>query len=259
MDNVAVCSMCNDSVRRGDLARYMRQMREMAWPDVNLRVYVVEGDSVDDTYARLQAWAAEDHRVRLAKFDLGAPIMGSIEDKGRFLRGNTVGSYCRQQAIDDGWADWILWVESDLIWPPTLVQRMVESAKRLDAGLLVPWVHIRRPEAVCEAFYPVSGAGTWETDWRSLEALPEAMRAFYDTWAYRYAEDRRFTNYEKRPAVPMQLWSAGSCLLGRADVVAASNRVNDRAIVGWCRQAIDAGHTLWLDPAIHVWHKAVRG
>lgn len=257
MPNVAICSMFNDSIRRGDLARYIRQIEAQDYPRDQLRVYAIEGDSVDQTYQRLMAWRQLDSRVTVGKCDLGQPVLGSVVDKGRFLRGNIVGSGCRQMALADGWADYILWIESDLIWGPYLVSQLVASAERLDAGLVAPWIYVRGGDWPAEWYGPLPGDESPETHYAALDTLPQSERLFYDTWAFRHLPDgKHFTLNEYAPGpMPFQVWSAGSCLLARADVVAKSNTPSDQAIVGWCRQAIDQGATLWCDPAIGAWHK----
>jgi hypothetical protein len=238
MNNVAVCSISYNSASRGHLPRHTRQCAALDWPHEALRFYVAEGDSVDNTWAGLNAWAERDARVRLGKHDLHfTRFKGSVADTDRLRCCSFMASYARAMALTDGWADWLLWVESDLIWEPDLLARLMATGK----DYVAPWVMVNL-------------AGNGADDPAVLRRGEASQLWFYDTWGFRHTDGRHFTPLEPRPKVPFRINSAGSCLLVRAEVARRSNEVNDLAIVGWCDQARAAGYEVWADPATEVWH-----
>lgn len=240
-EHIAICSMFNNSIARGDLACYIGQIETLDYPSDDISIYAVEGDSSDGTYEALQRWARIDRRVHVSKLDMGALPMGSIENDARFLQGNRVGSYARWSALKDN-PDRVLWIESDLIWYPDLLARLGTAWPGFD--LVAPWVIAQ-----------TNGTGT-----RALCELERTRDlSFYDVWAFRHlADQRRFTHNEPRPTAPFQVHSAGSCLMVKAYVAAESNTPNARAIVGWCEQAAARGYSTWCDPRVVVWHQAPR-
>jgi hypothetical protein len=236
---VALCSMVNNGLWRATLARYIRQVEALDYPAEQLRVYLVEGDSADETWLQVQGWARRNPRARVAKFDLGHPIKGSVEDADRLLDASTVGSFCRGLALSEGWAEWILWIESDLLWDAQLLNKLLA----VRAEVVAPWVLTvpTRPGV---------------TDVAVLEQAAPAERVFYDVWAFRHrADQRRFTAQEPRPAQPFAVHSAGSCLLMSAEVAREANQPSEHAIVGWCEQARARGTEVWCDPRLTVWHR----
>jgi hypothetical protein len=236
---VALCSMVNNGLWRNTLARYIRQVEALDYPAEQLRVYLVEGDSADETWLQAQAWARRSAQVRVAKYDLGHAIKGSTEDVDRLLDASTVAGVCRNIALSENWAEWILWLESDLLWEAQLLNRLLA----VRAEVVAPWVLTAptRPGV---------------TDVAVLEQTTPAERVFYDIWAFRHqGEPRRFTAQEPRPAQPLAVHSAGSCLLMSAEVAREANQPSERAIVGWCEQARARGAEVWCDPRITVWHR----
>ena len=237
--NLAICSSFNNSIARGDLFRYVAQVEALAFYDksVRVRAYAVEGDSTDGTYAKLCTWA---HSV--LKLDYGHPVKGSVTDSDRLLQCATVASAARGMALADGWADWILWVESDLIWGPDLVDQLI-SRLPVDVGMISPWI-------------PIQGHGNGTADLAELEAWPQDDVIFYDIWAFRKLPDGRehYGPFSPPPDGVVEVYSAGSCLLASADLVRVTNGIGPEAIVSWCKQGRAQGYTVWCDGQTRAWH-----
>jgi GT2 family glycosyltransferase len=236
--NLAICSAFNNSIRRGDLWRYMAQVEALR-VDGATRVYAVEGDSTDGTYAALHDWAWTE---RVLKLDFGHPVKGSVTDPDRLLQVSIIASVARAAALADGWADWILWVESDLIWGPDLVERLY--GRLAGAGdMIAPWIAIQ-------------GHGNGTTDLAELEAWPKDDVIFYDIWAFRKLPDGRehYGPFSPPPDGEVEVYSAGSCLLASADLVRVTNGIGPEAIVSWCKQGRAQGYTVWCDGRTRVWH-----
>lgn len=91
----------------------------------NVHLALAEGDSSDDTYSRLQN-NLERHDT-LIKVDHGGPRYGSVDhpkrwaDIAKVVRGVIDG-------LDLDGADGFVWVESDLIWAPAAILRLVQNA-----------------------------------------------------------------------------------------------------------------------------------
>jgi hypothetical protein len=240
MTNVAICSIFYNSVAQGELLRYQHQIAALDWPHDALRVCCVEGDSTDLTWDNLVHWHKTDRRVRCAKIDLHEPYLGSIDNPRRLRNCSVLASYCRAMALRDDWADWVLWIESDLLWEPDLLKRLTAH----DVDIVAPWVLVARD-------------GNGVTDIPTLRQ--KQCVAFYDSWGFRWTPERYFGGAPVRPIGLTQVWSAGSCLLAKADVARQSNQVNDKAIVGWCEQAHAAGYAVCVDPQTEVWHPWPKG
>ena len=247
MAKVAICSMFSSSIRNGSLFRYMHQVDRLDWPKDLLRVYAVEGDSEDVTLVALNYWARHAPQVvRVVTYDLGHRPKASVEDEDRMVEASMVAGYCRHLALDDHWADYIMWIESDLIWGPNLLRAMIRNVQDQPDAYWAPWI-------------PIEARGTAEFDYAKLQALSAEKVANYDIWAYRtLPEGERIRPDMARFSECRELYSAGSCLTGRRSVVALSNSPGPRAIVGWCEQAREAGSRVMCDPTINVWHPAPR-
>jgi len=236
---VAICSMFCNSVRRGDLGRFVRQIDALDWPDDAMRLYLIEGDSRDHTYDELCKWQRGSGRdIVVMQHHLGHTPKGSVTDPDRMIDCSTVGSRAVWSALLDGWAQYILWIESDLIWGPQLLSKLI--ATRVD--IVAPWVAVEHPP-------------THNTDHAWLEANKRKGSVLYDTWSFRQLPDgATFDREQPPPSEPFPLYSAGSCLLMTARAARAGVHASDRAIVGWCEQARRAGYRVWCDPRVRVWH-----
>ena len=235
---VALCSIFRDSESAGDLQPYMRQVEALDWPRECLRLYLEEGDSTDGTFQHLSAWLANTHLGAVWKQDTGAPRYASVEDEARFMHLDTIATRCRQRAIDDRWADYIWWLESDLLWEPDLLQRLIAHG----VDVVAPWIL-------------ANALAGGEREVEKLWALPREVRWFYDTWAYRALPSGfKFAQTAYRPKKLFKVWSAGSCLLMTMKAAQASNQVTGGAVVGWCNLARAKGFHVWVDPDTVVWH-----
>lgn len=183
-------------------------------------VVAVEGDSIDNTYEALQA---TDSTV--LKVEHGGPYFPSVDNP---LRWRQLGSVCevaltaavRDLAPDEP----TVYVESDLVWEPEMMVRLVD--------------HLSLFPAVA----PMSMHGD----------------RFYDTWGHRYRGEG-FRSYPPHfdgwsASMMHQIDSAGSCfaLSYTAAQVAHFSPVD--CIRGIGRSLRENGFSLWLDPTLRVDH-----
>lgn len=210
------------------LPDYVQRVQNLLWPAEALRVVCVEGDSTDDTWARLQTWALQDRRVSLVKCDTGKPRYGSVIDPERFAALAQVFN-AGLNAADLDWGDFVLVLPSDIAYAPDLLQRL--AAHSFD--LVAPFV--------------------WLPDGR-----------FYDTWAFGRRVDgvvRYYGNFPRGELGrlfgegPVAMETVGGTLLIRADVLRAGCRYTaDEVDRGLCRCAWAHGFKVWADPTTHVDH-----
>lgn len=204
--------------------RYMEQAtrlhKEVGDP---FRVIVVEGDSTDDTWDRLQEYKAFASLTTL-KVEHGGPPFESVD---RPLRWRQIASVCNvgmvaaQRELDDD--EPLVYVESDLIWEPETLARLVDHLHEF-------------PAATCLS---MQGARFW------------------DTFGYRVG-GRRFNPwapyYPGAAGSMKQIDSCGSVIAMRYEVAQDAFFGHTDCILGLGESIYAAGHSLWLDPTLAVHH-----
>jgi UDP-2-acetamido-3-amino-2,3-dideoxy-glucuronate N-acetyltransferase len=218
--HVTIVTPMRDSQREMD--RYVRQVQGLDWPAEALRIVVVEGDSVDQTWALLQAWSERDRRVRVVKCDVHRPHYTSVVHPERFLILASVYNL-GLAAVDLAWSDYVLMLPDDIEYRPDLLRRL--------AG--------------------------WERDCISPFVWMDGV--FYDIWAF--SIENRFFGPFSEPAVPqlgepVEMTTIGGTMLIDAAVLRAGVRYGEREVDrDFSRDARAAGFRLWADPTTSVWHR----
>lgn len=231
--NICLCSAFRDSTPYLD--RYVAQVNELgrmitARRDRFAMVWG-EGDSADNTLERLivaaQGIPWPVHRVDCTH---GGGHYGSVDLPERFRQLAYVG---RQifATVPPG-ADVVIYVESDLIWQPLTIIKLIEH-------LTLPPPPGVGPMAAVAPAVLLDRRGWPPTSW-------------YDTLAF-VADGQHFTH--RRPWHPatvgqtrIQLDTAGSCLAMRADWARlAGAQMGERVLMGMCEQFRDWGGSVWLD------------
>jgi hypothetical protein len=223
---IVLGSVFRDSV--GYLSRHEDQVERLR-KTVDEPVYVVavEGDSSDDTYERLAEMVYVDE---ILKVEHGGPKFPSVVHplRWRQLAVACNATVCAAVRVCEP-GDRFVYVESDLIWEPETVCRLLD---RLTVG-----VHGVAPLSMC-----------WE----------EAR--FYDVWGYEQ-DGRRFSPYppyypgwspSAEELVPID--SSGSCfVLDTAGLRVVEFSAQD-CIKGIGRSLAANGMQLFLDPTVKVFH-----
>lgn len=219
--NVTIVTPCRDAERA--LPDYRLCVEALVHPREALRVVVVEGDSVDRTWARLWEWAAQDSRVTVVKCDTGRPRYGSVVHAERFATLAQVFN-TGLDAVDTVWSDYVLFVPVDIRFGPDLLQRLIAHGVDLVSPI------------------------TWQGD------------IFYDTWALS-VDGRFYGNFARSQArefFPDGLTRAttiGGTMLMRGEVIARGVRYRAEDVDrGLCAQATALGYGLWFDPTTEVEH-----
>lgn len=202
-------------------ASQVHALREALGKDQKLQVVAVEGDSTDDTYDRL---VGKSYHV--LKCEHGGRLYGSVKDATRWRQLSLPCNTAMTAAIrlSDG-KEPIVYVESDLIWSPVMLQGLLHDL------LSVP------------AVSPMS------FHWKD-------PTLFYDRWGY-VKDGREFT--VQPPWFPglhglTRIDSSGSCFALRADVAPYVEFSTEDCVRGVGRSLRAADVELWLDPDLAVYH-----
>ncbi|MBL8857411.1 MAG: hypothetical protein JNL28_02755 [Planctomycetes bacterium] len=123
---VAVCSLFRNSAATIDY--YRAVLSSQARPNIELCFAFVEGDSTDDTLARLEAWRDADPRLSLTKLDV-EPVRDFDE---RVVQWARLGNVAIESALELDCTH-ILWCESDLALPHDLLEQLVADDKDIVA------------------------------------------------------------------------------------------------------------------------------
>lgn len=191
-----------------------------------IRVIAVEGDSRDNTREVLQREAAKRSiRLQLETCSHGGPYFGSIESPARFRAMSKVGNAIFDAVRETD--DVLFYVESDLLWDPQVFCLLTDQAGERSDGF--------------DVFGPMVMAGP----------------NFYDIWAYRGLDGRRFS--PTPPYFPsahdvFEVGSIGSCLAMRGEVARACRIRDDNCLVGWCADARAKGYRIAADRRVEVRH-----
>lgn len=228
---ICVCTAFRNAA--GQVERYLGQLeglRRLLAPHGVLRPIWVEGDSSDDTWHRLVD-AAPAHNARLLACDHGGPVYGSIVHPERFRQLARVANAMWRQIPPD--ADAVVLLDGDLIWQPGTLLALLD---RLEG---VPAVAPRVLHEGNPGLY--SGPGPF----------------WYDTFGFR-RNGVRFSNeppyHPELNGLLLQVDSAGACLAMRGSLARGLIWREEDLVVGLCREIYARGGSVWVDPALTVYH-----
>lgn len=221
---------CEKYFQQVNALRTVLQERDSGW---TVRAVACEGDSIDRTpEAVVKAASAFQVSVTLVQHNHGGAWWGSTEAADRLEKLSGV-----LNAALDGVSqktDYVLYVESDLLWDPYQIRDLVDLIQV----------------------------------WRSFDIIAPLVYAgphFYDVWGYRGMDGERFGPYPPYHAslaraagqeVVVEIQSAGSCLLMTGEVARQVRCHNGGALVGWCEQARAYGFQIGVAPHLRIDHPA---
>lgn len=220
--HVAICSLVRDGMAY--LPAYRRQLESLRLPGgLQWQLFILEGDSRDDSHAFLTKWAQEDSRITVAREHAG----DSTDKEDRAARWARVGNTCFGLVPESGPHTHVLWLETDLCFPPELLHRLLDH--RVD--IVAPMIF--------------------------LGGL------FYDTWGFRDLEGRSWRGEAPyhpsyRPMALMDMGSVGSCVLFRREILDAGIRFKGTyeqgLLVGMCNDARAKGFKVFADTGTAILH-----
>lgn len=224
--SVTICSIFRDS--SDYIHRYFTQIAELEQHIGPVRLVLGEGDSTDSTRSLIsinlhEHSHAEDELVDVSH---GGAKYGSVDHPVRWAQ----ISYCCNKVLDalGRCHHPVIWIESDLIWDPKTMVRLLADLDR----------------------YP------------AVAPMSMYQGRFYDIWGHRGEDGKTFTMHEpyhhslEATQGPMvRIGSAGSCIAMVPEVAAKARFGAQDAIVGFCRSIKhDAHASLWLDRRVAVEH-----
>lgn len=217
---MAVCSLFKNSASTIDYYRAVLASQQR--PGLELAYSFVEGDSKDDTFARLRAWRDSDQRVSLSKLDV-EPVRDFDE---RVRKWALLGNVAIEGALKTDCTH-ILWCESDLALPHDLVSELVACER----DIVAPAIFLGG------MFYD-----TW--GFRGLDRVRFTNEAPYHR------------DYAAHGVV--ELSSVGSVVLFDRAIFDAGVRFRgtyqDGLLVGVCRDAALLGYRTFMDSRVAVLH-----
>lgn len=220
LPKVAVYSLFRDD-STSYIDRYFANINIIDYPKHLLRFYLVEGDSKTDvTYSHLVYWALKQNLdVWVFQYNTGVP---------RRVNNRTVRlqalSDTANKALDeiakDKWADKVLLLESDILFEPDFLRKLVDKNKKVIAP--------------------------------TIKLVYKNKEFFYDLWAFVYANGQRITQTPKEMGSGklIEMASVGSVVLFDAERVYKGFRFGPRAIKG-----VGKG---WWDTSIEVIHPNIN-
>jgi len=219
---LTVCSLFRDSTRYLD--RYFAQVSSI-YPLESTRFVFVEGDSTDSTYQRLLKWRDGPFKAntQVIKHDQHIPYYGSVVHPKRLSCLAELANIALDAIPEE--TDYILWVESDLIFESDLVRHLL---------LLSGGKHAVAPYIITQK-----------------------TRQFYDIWAFR-KDGVQFNPHKPYIHGESHLFdvdSAGSVLLVPARFRSCRFKT-ENAIIGWCENLKEEGCSIKAARDVVVWHPA---
>lgn len=235
LPKISIWSLFRDDAG-ANIARYREQITGLDYPPELLRLYLVEGDSRDNTLAELRAWAVEDERITVTTHNTGLPRMRHTPHKDRVAGLASTGNAALDALADDNWGDYGLLIESDLIYCPDVIRSLLSNRPH--------------PDAVVSPYIWIPGEGDY--------------LQFYDIWAFRMTNCKMFRPYQPlwyqvhMPPEPFEINSAGSMVLFPVGPILDGVRYPlDKAIMGICNQYRELGYKIYADPKTNIFHPRV--
>lgn len=172
-DTVLIAVPVRDAA--GTLDRLLAAIGALDHPKDRVSIAFLEGDSRDDSLARLEAFAAGAgkayRRVTIAKQDSGAPAYAKRwrPEIQRVRRGQI--ARVRNALLDAALADedWVLWIDADIVdFPPDTLARLLAAEGRIvhpdtvrrpgEASMdLNAWVEVLAPTPAALDSYTIDG------------------------------------------------------------------------------------------------------
>lgn len=217
---VAIYSLFRDNAVGMYIDSYFERIKQLDYDPTYLRLYPVEGDSMDITYDLLIKAAEEATKVgyksQVSRAMTGIPHFGSVVNADRFKCLSITANRALDTIAADGWADKIMLIESDLLFDSQLLRVLITTGKRFVAPLIF------------------------------------AGESFYDIWGFRDLNGNSVgSNFN--PSRVTKLSSVGSCALFDAKPVYDGVRFPlEDCMVGLCRKYRERGYTIWTTPKAQV-------
>lgn len=187
----------------------------------------VEGDSTDNTVNELHALGESGAPISIVTCNHGQRVFGSTEESDRLEALSQVGNAILSSVNESD--DILIYVESDLIWDAKTIISLIDTLMVCELDVVAPLIF--------------------------------AGNLFYDVFVYRGLDGERFSPfppYHKHltlsESLPVEVESAGSCLVMRAEVARKCKIKDGRALLGFCKDVRENGYHIFVDPTQRIYH-----
>lgn len=220
--NIAVYSLFRDNYGPF-IDRYFEQLDNQTYPKKNLRLYLVEGDSTDRTYEHLLEdanWAVKrDLRTQVYRIHTGLKRYGSVVHPERFEALSQTANVALDAIAQDKWADYIMLIESDLLFEKDMIQRLAKHADGMN--VVAPTIL--------------------------------AGELHYDTWGFKFLDGESVNPWGKYKGL-IDMTSVGSVTLYPAKPIYMGVRFDQDCMQGLCKRFVRYGHRIIWDTSTIVRH-----
>lgn len=193
----------------------------------SIRMVAVEGDSTDNTRNELHALGEAGAPISVLTCNHGGRVFGSTEEEDRLAALSQVGNAILSGVDEED--DYLIYVESDLIWETRTIVSLIDTLMARELDVIAPMIF--------------------------------AGENFYDIFVYRGLDGERFSPfppYHKHltlgDSLPIEVESAGSCLIMKGEVARDCRIRNDRALLGFCKDVREKGYHIFVDPTQRIYH-----
>jgi len=222
---IAIVSLFRDDSQEY-INHYLDQIFAQETPHT-LNVHMVEGDSVKPAADWIRAavwsrypWDNDRNTIDfyLESKSIGQPYFTSIEHPERFWALGQTANAALERIAREKTADMVLYLDSDLLIPNDLIHRLIDVSC------------VTAPRVL-------------------------ARNKFYDTWAFRSVEGKRFSPEDTlKNERPFLVSSVGGVISFPAKAVYEGLRYKADANLGLCRDLGLMGYNIWVLPSITVFH-----
>ena len=236
--SICVCSLFRNSENNVDT--YFANILRLRRKNVRLSFVLIEGDSSDNTYGKIESYIKKVPRLILKKIDKRTIVYGSVANPVRLKALSELANDAIVTALRFK-PDYILWLESDILYDYDILERLIQKNKDLIAPLV-----LRKGS---DKFYDI-----WA--FRSGNKINENNKRRDRGWLPRGCFTVEYPYHECfNPDKPFEVDSCGSVLLIKSKVVIEGARFSKKeSIVGFCKSAKKHGFSVWVDPTTKVYH-----
>lgn len=193
-------------------------------------VFVLEGDSKDDTYNTLIKYQAVDPNIFVIKDNITCAIpVESTLNPNRLLQLARISNIVLESA--KWFCDYIVWLESDLLIPTNLFQVLLQDIQFLEKAAIVAPITMLKTQ---NQFYDTWGfINTDGSTWDNGQPFSKVL-----------ATDKRF----------IQMQSIGSCAIIDTAVLRSGASFGQNCFRELCRQTRERGYNIYIDKQLIVHH-----
>jgi mannosyltransferase OCH1-like enzyme/UDP:flavonoid glycosyltransferase YjiC (YdhE family) len=120
------------------LPRFFENLHSLSYPHERLSLAFLEGDSRDDTYARIEralpSLRKEYARVELYQRDYGFILEGARWEAGQQFKRRSIQARSRNYLLSQALQDeaWVLWIDVDVArWPADIIEQLLAARKEI--------------------------------------------------------------------------------------------------------------------------------